>query len=285
MALAHQRAITIIVADSRQLYAGFDIGTAKATPAERREVPHVGIDVADPSERWNAARWAAVAEQGILAAMEAGRLPIVVGGTGLYVQALFQPLFAEPPLDPVARAAVARELEALSVAELRERTLGLDPDRAHLGRTQLLRAIEVATLTGTPLSVWHRETARPARFTPSYMVVDRGPALSARIEARVDAMLEAGWVDEVRTLCDWVPAEAVAWNATGYRELRDVVTGRRGLEPVRQEVIIRTRQYAKRQRTWFRHQLPEAAVCRANLDEQGASEVAMEWMRQWEEES
>ena len=153
----------------------------------------------------------------------------------------------------------------------------------NVGRTQLLRVIEVATLTGKPLSAWHRDEPREARFTPEYLVVERGPALAARIEGRIDAMLDAGWLDEVRGLIPRVPADAAAWNATGYREVRDVVEGRRGLDAVREEVIIRTRQFAKRQRTWFRHQLPMHGVTRVDLETPEGRASARTWWRQWEE--
>ena len=285
MAFAERHPVTIISADSRQLYAGFDIGTAKPSAAERARVPHVGVDVADASERWNAARWADDAGRGIEAARAGSRLPIVVGGTGLYVRALFAPLFEEPPLDPGARAALEAELETLPIESLRARVAVLDPARAHLGRTQLLRSIEVATLTGTPLSSWHRDTARAPRYRPVYLVADRGASLGERIMRRVDAMFDAGWADEVRALRDRVPPAAPAWNATGYREVRDASEGVRGLDAVRQEVIIRTRQYAKRQRTWFRHQLPAVEVTRVDLDTDEGREVAAGWWHQWQEET
>lgn len=285
LAFAARHPVTIISADSRQLYAGFDIGTAKPTIEERQRVPHVGIDVADAAERWNAARWAEDASRGIEGARSSSRLPVVVGGTGLYVRALFAPLFQEPPLDPAARAALGAELESLPIETLRARVAELDPARAHLGRTQLLRSIEVATLTGTPLSVWHRETARGPRYHPVYLVVDRGTSLGERIRQRVDAMFAAGWVDEVRALRDRIPPTAPAWNATGYREVRDASEGGRGLDAVREEVIIRTRQYAKRQRTWFRHQLPPEGVTRVDLDTDEGRAVASGWWHQWQEDT
>ncbi len=271
--------VTIVSADSRQLYRGFDIGTAKPTLAERHAIPHVGIDVADPHERWNASRWAAVATGGIEAARTQGRVPLIVGGTGLYVRALFEPLFEEPPLDPDERAALDARLQPLAVEDLREQVRRIDPERAHLGRTQLLRAIEVAELTGRPLSQWHREAARPARYAPTYLLVDRGEDLRANIATRVDEMLAAGWLEEVRGLASHLRPDAIAWNATGYAAIRDVVEGRQGLEDARQEVIIRTRQYAKRQRTWFRHQLAAEDTVRLDLRDPGAAERALEWWK------
>src|SRR5674476_501294 len=137
MALARVHAATIISADSRQIYRGFDIGTAKPTPRERREVPHRGIDVCDPAERYSAAKWADGARGWIDESHAAGRVPLVVGGAGLYLRALTAPLFDEPPLDPAHRAALETALAAYSVSELRRWCMELDPPRAHLGRTQL----------------------------------------------------------------------------------------------------------------------------------------------------
>lgn len=277
LALADRCGMGIISADSRQVYRGFDIGTAKPTAAERRRVPHEGIDVADPVERYSAARWAAGVE-GWLASLAAhGRAPLVVGGTGLYLRALAEPLFEEPPLDPEARAALDRELRLLPLEELRRRCLALDPARAHLGRTQLLRAIEVATLTGRPISALHRERAREARYAPRYLLVDPGPVLRDWIAHRVDAMLAAGWVEEVERLMASVPAHAPAWNATGYDTIRQVVLGTLPLARAREQVVIATRQYAKRQRTWFRHQVPGAQVVHVNSADPGALERAMAW--------
>jgi tRNA dimethylallyltransferase len=122
-------------------------------------------------------------------------------------------------------------------------------------------------------------TLRPRRFVPRYLVVDPGAVLSERIEMRVDAMLRAGWIDEVKDLSRRVPAGAPAWKATGYGELQRVVNGETELSSARERVIIETRQYAKRQRTWFRHQLPPATVTRINPDDPQASAAVREW---WE---
>jgi len=280
LALAESCGLGIVSADSRQVYRGFDIGTAKATPDERTRVPHAGIDVADPSERYSAARWMEGFESWRHDLSTMGRPTLVVGGTGLYLRTLTDPLFEEPPLDPEARQALDRELQPLSLDELRARCEVLDPARAHLGRTQLLRAIEVATLTGRPISAWHRERAREARYEARYLMVDPGvPALHARIVQRVDVMLAAGWVEEVRQLMQVVPADAAAWNATGYDAIRQVVAGTLSQAAAREQVIIATRQYAKRQRTWFRHQLPAAHVLHVDPRDPAANERALEWYR------
>lgn len=279
LALAEGHGLSIVSADSRQIYRGFDVGTAKPTPEERRRVPHYGIDLVEPHERHSAAAWSAAAEGWIAAARAAGRSPVVVGGTGFYLRALFAPLFEEPPLDPARRAALERELASLDLPELRRWCERLDPARAHLGRTQLLRAVEVALLTGRPLSEWHRVAARAPRHRARYLVVDPGAVLRERIAARVDAMLAGGWVDEVRRLAEVVPAAAPAWNATGYGAVRDVVTGGSTLAAARERIVVETRQYAKRQRTWLRHQLGDAHVTHLNPDDPAAASLVERWWR------
>ncbi|HEU4565988.1 MAG TPA: tRNA (adenosine(37)-N6)-dimethylallyltransferase MiaA [Gemmatimonadaceae bacterium] len=280
MALAERFPLAILSADSRQIYRGFDIGTAKPTAEERRRVPHFGIDVAHPAERYSAAAWAEGARCWVEEARSAGRTPVVVGGTGFYIRALVEPLFAEPHLDPAARRALERELAELATSELARRVRELDPARAHLGRTQLLRAIEVALLTGTPISEWHRRAARGGGVRARYLVVDPGAALRARIEARVHAMLDAGWMAETERLMAAVPEEAPAWNATGYATVRRHARGELSLDAAIERITIDTRQYAKRQRTWFRHQLPEAEVTRIDPTAPHAAESAAAW---WEE--
>ena len=277
-ALARRRPITIIVADSRQIYRRFDVGTAKPGAAEQEAVPHRGIDLIEPPERFSAAAWAAQADRWIDEARGAGRIPLVVGGTGFYLRALFEPLFDEPELDGHARHRLEALLATFSLDELRRWCLSLDPDRAHLGRAQLLRSIEVALLGGHRLSDLHRARARPARRSARYLVVDPGPALAGRIEARLDAMLDGGWVDEVRGLIEEVPADAPAWNATGYRAVRDLVRGAVDRDVARQRILIATRQYAKRQRTWIRHQIEERTVTRLDPAEPSSAALAEQWL-------
>ena len=277
-ALARRHPITIIVADSRQIYRRFDVGTAKPSATEQAAVPHRGIDLIEPTERFSAAAWAARADHWIDAARAEGRIPLVVGGTGFYLRALFEPLFDEPDLDARARRKLEAVLSSFSVAELRRWCLALDPERAHLGRAQLLRAIEVALISGHRLSDLHRGRARPARRSARYLVVDPGPALAGRIETRLDAMLDGGWVDEVRGLIDEVPAEAPAWNATGYRAVRQLVGNAVDRDAAREQILIATRQYAKRQRTWLRHQVEERAVTRLDPADPSSAALAERWL-------
>ena len=274
----------IVSADSRQIYCGFNIGTAKPTSTECARVTHYGVDVVEPDERYSAARWADDADEWIECACEIDKTPAIVGGTGLYIRAFADPLFEAPEVDATRRAALERELEQKSVAELRRWCQRLDPARAHLGRTQLLRAVETALLAGERISDLHqrdklRVDANDEARSLTYLVVDPGGSLHQRIERRVDAMFAAGWADEVSELVRTVPPDAPAWKASGYGVMRDHVTGKVDLSSARERIIIETRQYAKRQRTWFRHQLPPAAVTHVNPEDSHAAAVAREW---WE---
>jgi tRNA dimethylallyltransferase len=278
LTLARRYPITIIVADSRQIYRGFDVGTAKPSAAEQAAVPHRGVDLIEPTERFSAAAWSALADRWIDEARAEGRIPLVVGGTGFYLRALFAPLFDEPDLESRARRQLEAILAPLSLDELRRWCTQLDRERAHLGRAQLLRAIEVALLSGHRLSDLHRARARPARRSARYLVVDAGAALGRRIETRLDAMLDGGWVDEVRGLIETVPADAPAWNATGYRAVRDLVRGAIDRDAARQQILVATRQYAKRQRTWLRHQIAESEVTRLDPGDPSSAALAERWL-------
>jgi tRNA dimethylallyltransferase len=264
MTLAARDPSVIISADSRQVYRGFDIGTAKPTVAERSTTEHRGIDVVDPTERYSAAAWAELASSAIEETSASGLSPLVVGGTGLYLRALFDGLFEEPPLDMERRRGLSLSLDALDTLELRRWVHELDPARSHLGRTQLLRSIEIALLTGRRLTELHRENMRRPRWRPRYLLVDPGPALAERIASRIDHMLDHGWPEEVQRLMITVPEDAPAWNATGYDVVRDLVAGSISRETARERILVATRQYAKRQRTWFRHQLPANQVTTVN---------------------
>ena len=266
MELATRHGLTIVSADSRQIYRRFDIGTAKPSAEDQLRVTHLGIDVADPTERWSAARWAADANRAVMA-LGTDRT-IVVGGTGFYLRALVEPLFEAPALDAARRAALQEELSGRTLDELRQWCQTLDPARAHLGRTQLLRAIEIALLTGRRQSELMAESehqlseARPSGRRVRWLVIDPGERLANQLEGRLDAMLASGWPEEVRDLAIEVPADAPAWQACGYAVVREYVEGARTLASARDAILIATRQYAKRQRTWFRNQLGGADVTR-----------------------
>ncbi|MEW5917416.1 MAG: tRNA dimethylallyltransferase, partial [Gemmatimonadota bacterium] len=236
---------------------------------------------ARPDERYSAARFADLAHDAIREHNEAQRPIIVVGGTGFYVKALFEPLFNEPPLDADRREKLGRYLADVDTETLRAWCSVIDPSRRALGRTQLLRAIEVALLSGKRLSdLFHDRRQAPA-LEPRYLIVDPGPRLQEQIEQRLDTMFARGWIDEIRRLMTSVPPTVPAWKATGYDVLRSYVVGegRHGdLAATRNAIVIATRQYAKRQRTWFRHQL-QGDIHMLDPNEGSALERALEWMR------
>jgi tRNA dimethylallyltransferase len=287
MALAERHNLAIISADSRQIYTGFDIGTAKPTVQDRARVPHFGVDIIDPVQRYSAFQWATDVPHWERAARDAGRGSVIVGGSGFYVRALVSPFDASSPPNEQARVELNRWLALLSSAELRRWCRRLDPDRAELGRTQQLRAVETALLLGTRISEsFLTEQARaahadsgPRAIAARYLVVDPGLSLATRIAERTRAMLAAGWVSEIEKLLERVPENAPAWGASGYRVLRDAMVAGRSLEVATERVVIETRQYAKRQRTWCRHQLPAAQVTQIDSRASDALERASTW---WE---
>jgi tRNA dimethylallyltransferase len=280
--LALEYGATIISADSRQIYRGFDIGTAKPGWNERKAITHRGIDIADPTERFSASAWATMAIGWVGEAVASGSTPLIVGGTGFYIRALFDPLFAAPDLDQSRREQLEHLLNPMPLNELRRWCTVLDPERAHLGRYQLVRAVEIALLTGMRISELHAADDSKPVFTASYLLVDPGPSLAERIERRVDEMIDAGWETETRSLDASVPENAPAWKASGYRVMRSLSRGEIDLSVARERIIIETRQYAKRQRTWFRHQLGDAPVTRVNPDDPDAQAIAQRW---WKETS
>lgn len=282
VALAMEYTGTLISADSRQIYRGFDIGTAKPTTSELKAIPHRGIDVADPTERYSASDWATSANQWIDEARQADQVPIIVGGTGFYIKALFEPLFEAPYIDPARRSSFEKFLAPMSVGELRRWCDDLDRERSHLGRSQLIRAIETAVLTGHCISELHRSRSRESFHAPAYLVVDPGDDLAIRMENRVDAMLDAGWLNEVSNLDQSIPEDAPAWKASGYGTMRRVARGEVDLSSARARIIIETRQYAKRQRTWFRHQLGDSPVTRVDPSRPDWEGTVQRW---WKETS
>jgi tRNA dimethylallyltransferase len=279
--LAERYGASIINADSRQIYRGFDVGTGKPSADERSRAPHFGLDVAGATERWSAMRFAESAAEWIREIQDTGRTPLVAGGTGFWISALIAPLAPVPDLDPERRDALDAELALRSREELRAWCASLDPEIARRGPAQWRRAIQVALLTGRRLTDWHRADPTTPPRSVRYLLVDPGPALDARIAARVDAMLTAGWMDEVRALAAAVPHTAIAWKACGYERLRAAVESGFTDTEAPTDVIRETRQYARRQRTWFRRQLKHGPVTRLDPLLAGAWQRACAW---WEGE-
>jgi tRNA dimethylallyltransferase len=276
----------IISMDSRAVYRGMDIGTAKPTPAERGGIPHHGIDVAEPSERFSAGRWARYARERIAEIRGRGRVPMLVGGTGFFLRALTDPIFREPEMDPARRAGLAREMAGWSDDELHRRLAEVDAEMAERlrgwgGRQRLMRALEVPLLTGRPLSWWHRHSPPEAPGVPVLAFVLEVPRerVYATVNARVDEMVRAGLIDEVKALVARYGEDAPGLNAHGYAELIPYLRGERTLDEALELVRKNTRAYTKRQETWNRRQLPAGAV---RLDatrprEELADEVAAAW--------
>ena len=257
-ALAQLAPIEIVSADSGQAYRYLNIGTAKPSPAERERLPYHGLDLVLPTERYSAGRFAREARVWIAEIAARGRMPVVVGGTGFYLRALFEGLFAEPPLDPARRAKVRAALAPLGGGALARWAARLDPGFAGGGAQRAARAVEVALLAGRPLSELQR-TAPPARaeVTPWYAVLRLPrPELAARIAERTKAMLASGLVDEVRRLIAAnVPEDAPGLETVGYREVVQCLDGALPEADLAEAIATSTRRYAKRQETWLRHQL------------------------------
>jgi tRNA dimethylallyltransferase len=249
----------IVSADSRQIYRQLDIGTAKPTPDESRLARHHLISIMEPSEAYDAARFAIDAERAVASIISAGAEPILVGGTGFYVRSLFEGLFQGPGRDERVREKLEQRARENGSGILHEELKAVDPDSASRihpnDALRIVRALEVYILTGSTLTSWQSRRGRKPIYAPVYfgLTMDR-ERLYARIDCRVDTMVAAGLIDEVRRLFDsavLLPGLPAA-DAVGYREILDVlaVGGADFTEAV--ELIKRnTRRYSKRQMTWF----------------------------------
>ena len=260
VALVEALPLEIISVDSVMVYRDMDIGTAKPDAGTLRRAPHRLIDFLDPAEAYSAARFVADARREMAAVRAAGRIPLLVGGTGLYFRALEQGLAWLPEADPELRARLSAELAEAGPAALHARLAAVDPEaaaRIHPNDPQRLqRALEVHALTGRPLSAFHREQSRQG--SPNWLKLvlepqDRG-WLHDRVERRFDAMLAAGFVEEVEHLCrrgDLTP-QMPSMRAVGYRQVRQYLAGEYDYAEMRLRGVYATRQYAKRQLTWLR---------------------------------
>lgn len=253
----------IVSMDSRQVYRGMDIGTAKISPEERRLVPHHGLDLVDPDERYSAGRFARDARRWIGEIRGRGRIPVLVGGTGFFLRALLEPIFTEPRLDEVRRTRLRRYLGNQPAGRLAAWVRALDPERAMIavkgGRQRMSRTIEIALLSGRPLSRWHREAPPEGEALRAVVVLLELPRaeLDRRIGERAAAMMRGGLVQEVRALMErGYGAEAHGMTGTGYREIAAHLAGNATFEETEQDIAANTRRYARRQLTWFRNQLP-----------------------------
>jgi tRNA dimethylallyltransferase len=259
--LAQEFSGEIISCDSMQVYRGFDLGTDKPSPEERKLVPHHLIDFLDPTEQFSAADFAfqalAIAEEII----GRGHLPIVVGGTGLYHRALTAGLFKGPGRDQALRQKLKTEARVFGLEKLYQKLQEVDPEYARKitpkDSIRIIRALEVYYKTGRPISEHFRLTESPLQargFIPGQIGLKlERKELYRRIEERVDRMFEKGLVAEVRKLLEMgLPEEATPFKGLGYRQVLRYLKGEISLEEAIRLTKLETRHYAKRQMTWFR---------------------------------
>jgi tRNA dimethylallyltransferase len=260
LALAERIPLEIVSMDSAMVYRGLDIGTAKPSAAVRADVPHHLIDILDPSEAYSAGRFARDAAAAIRGIAARGRLPLLVGGTLLYLRALRDGLASLPRADESVRRQLDADAAATSWAIQHERLRAVDPEAAAriapTDRQRIQRALEVYVLTGRPLSQLQRsEKAAPTlRVQTIALVPEQREDLAARIERRFDAMVAAGLVAEVERLRARgdLTLEMPSMRAVGYRQIWGYLDKTYDWEEARRRAIVATRQYAKRQLTWLR---------------------------------
>lgn len=281
MALAAHWPLEVISADSRQVYRRLDIGTAKPSPKERARVPHHGLDLVDPGARYSAGHFARDGVCWLGEVRGRGKLPVVVGGTGLYVRALAEGLFAEPSLDAAKRRSLDAWTARLEPIELLRWAARLDPGFRGGGRQRAARAIEVALLSGHPLSYWQQAARAQGSLDPWYIVLTvPRPVLHQRIARRAEDMVRRGLIEEVAAvLAEGHGARTPGLDGIGVREAVEYLHGARPRESVAEAVAVGTRQYAKRQETWFRHQLAGQVVTldATRSPEKLAAEIATLW--------
>lgn len=278
----------IISADSRQAYRGLEVGTAAPSASVRASIPHHGVTFLEPGERYGAGRFARLCRDWIAGIESRGRVPVLAGGTGFFVGALTRPVFREPDLDAARRSSLREWVAAAPLAELRRWTARLDPalparlpvvDRQRAGR-----ALELALLTGRSLTWWQEHAppeAEPIRAR--IWVLEADPELlRQRITERAHSMLDSGWVEEVEALAaSGHGPGSPAMTSIGYRDVWRLALGEISREEAVAAIVRDTWRYARRQRTWLRHQV-DAGVTRVRVgrdDENLAGRIVDDWVR------
>ena len=253
LALADRWPLEVVSADAMQVYRGLTIGTAAPGPAERARVSHHLVGVVDPTRPYSVALYVPAAEAAIADVLARGRVPLVVGGTGFYLDALIHGLPTTPKADRHAQAEIIAELEARGIDALLEELAAAsseDAERTQRNPRRVVRALEVLRRTGMPPAAF---PPKAPRFAYRAAVVLPSPeTLQARVRARTRAMIDEGWLDEVRALAPTMDRWATARQAIGYEALRRVLTGALRLDDAVAGIEQATLRYAKRQRTWFR---------------------------------
>lgn len=260
MELARRLPAGILSVDSMQVYRGFDIGTAKPTAAERKEVRHFGLDLTEPGKRFSAGRFMDYARQTLADEAAQQRPVLAVGGTGLYLRAMLHGLGPEAPADDALREEL-RTAEAAEPGSMHRRLTKLDPvsaARLHPNdRVRCERALEVFLLSGEPISVWqerHRFSEAPFQ-TMLFGIRWERQVLRQRISARIRTMLLSGWIEEVRGLLDaGVTEDMTAMIALGYRDIAAHLRGECDAGTLFTRIERASHRFAKRQTTWFNHE-------------------------------
>ena len=251
----------VVSADSMQIYRRMDIGTAKPTREEMRGVPHHMLDVADPEEDFSVARYVDMAAKCVDDILSRGKLPILAGGTGLYIDSLLSGrTFAPFQPDSLLRGQLEEQLRREGGAAMLARLAQVDPDsaaRLHPNdEKRIIRALEVYQSTGKTITQHNLETrAIPPRYDALTLALafEQREDMWSRIDRRVDQMMDQGLVDEVQRLLDsGVPAKCTAMQAIGYKEMAAALLSGGDVRSAAEEIQLRSRQYAKRQLTWFR---------------------------------
>ncbi|TCK06566.1 tRNA (adenosine(37)-N6)-dimethylallyltransferase MiaA [Phorcysia thermohydrogeniphila] len=273
----------IISADSMQVYKGLDIGTDKVSEEIRKEIPHYLIDVVEPYEKFSVADFVKVADRAIEEIQEKGKFPIVVGGTGFYIRAL---LYGVPETPPSSEE-VRKELEKFSTEELYAELLKVSPDYAKkIGkndRKRIIRALEVYRLTGKPITAFPERGEKPRYPFLGYFLYRNREELYRRIEDRVDSQIRRGLVEETKWLLKF-GRNLTAFQALGYKEILEYLEGRMSLEEAVRLLKRRTKQFAKRQFTWFRKEPKFKWVNLSEISEEEVIELIKNDIKNfWEE--
>ena len=275
--LAKELGGEVVSCDSMQVYRRMNIGTAKPTPAEMQGIPHHMIDVAEPDEDFSVSRYCAMAAPIVDDIVARGKIAVIAGGTGLYMDSLIRGNDFAPFPSTGVREKLEAETDEIGLPAMLARLREIDPDTAGrvFDRKRILRALEVYLETGETITEHNRRTQLiPPRYTPLWLgldFADRGE-LYRRIDRRVDLMLEAGLLVEIRGLLDsGIPEKCTAMQAIGYKEFVSALAGRETVQQAAEEVKKASRHYAKRQLTWFRRNPAVHWLVRS--ENQGSEEI------------